>query len=79
MSQTCHVSLSTEGQDQVLTIPQNFALAGTEVMLRKEGQRIIIEPLLPNSLLALLTQLSDIEEEFPNVDAGLPPMDDVSM
>jgi antitoxin VapB len=79
MSQTRHVSLSTQGQDQVLTIPPEFAITGTEVILRKEGERLIIEPVLPSSLLALLTTLSDLEEDFPNVDEGLLPVDDVTL
>ncbi len=43
-------------------------------MLRKEGQWLIIEPIAPNSLLSLLVQLSEIEEDFPDVDEGLLPV-----
>ncbi|MGJ3244644.1 MAG: antitoxin [Elainellaceae cyanobacterium] len=52
-----HVSLLTNGQDQVLRIPREFALSGTEVLLHKEGQRLIIEPISPHSLLSLLATL----------------------
>lgn len=79
MSQTRHVFLSTQGQDQILTIPPEFAVTGTEVILRKEGERLIIEPISPSSLLALLTALSDLEEDFPNVDEGLLPVDDITL
>jgi antitoxin VapB len=37
MPNSCHVYLLAKGQDQVLTIPHEFALSGTEVLLRKEG------------------------------------------
>ncbi|MGB3533161.1 MAG: hypothetical protein WBA13_06550 [Microcoleaceae cyanobacterium] len=37
MPNSRHVSLLASGQDQVLTIPSEFALSDTEVMLRKQG------------------------------------------
>jgi antitoxin VapB len=72
-----HVSLQTSGQDQVLTIPAEFTLSGTEVLLRKEGHRLIIEPIPPNSLLSLLTMLQDVTDDFSDVDEGLLPLDDL--
>src|SRR5882757_9106061 len=35
--------------------------------MRKEGRRLIIEPIPPRSLLAVLATLSDLEEEFPPI------------
>lgn len=57
MPNSCYVSLAPNGQDQILTIPHEFALSSTEVSLRKEGQRLIIEPIPPRSLLSLLMTL----------------------
>ena len=74
-----HFSLHQNGTDQVLTIPPEFALSGTEVLLRKEGQRLIIEPLPSHSLLALLTTLQDIPEPFADIDEGLAPLDDINL
>jgi antitoxin VapB len=74
-----YIALQNSGQDQVLTIPHEFALSGTKVLIRKEGHRLIIEPISPNSLLALLTTLSDITDDFPDVDEGLLPPDDVTL
>ena len=62
------VSLYSTGEDQILTIPHEFMLPGTEVLLRKEGDRLIVEPIKPLSLLALLATLEDISDEFPDVD-----------
>jgi antitoxin VapB len=62
MQSSRQVSLLSNGQDQVLTIPQELALSGTEVLLRKEGQRLIIEPISPRSLLSLLATLQDISD-----------------
>jgi antitoxin VapB len=78
MQNSLHVSLLTSGQDQVLTIPHEFALSGTEVLLRKEGDRLIIEPVSSSSLLALLTTLQDITDNFSDVDKGLLPLDDIA-
>lgn len=69
------VSLITDGQDQFLTIPQEFALASTEVLLRKEGHRLIIEPIPSSSLLSVLSTLPDITDDFPDIDEGLLPLD----
>jgi antitoxin VapB len=61
-------TLLTNGQDQILTIPHEFALSSTEVSLRKEGQRLIIEPIQPRSLLPLLMTLQDIPDQFPDIN-----------
>lgn len=79
MQNSRHVSLLTKGQEQVLTIPHEFALSGTEVVLRKEGDRLIVEPIPANSLLALLTTLEDVTDDFPNIDEGLLPLDDITI
>jgi len=70
-----YISLTINGQDQVLTIPHEFALSSTEVLLRKEGQRLIIEPIPSNSLLSLLSTLSDITDDFPDIDDELVSLD----
>jgi antitoxin VapB len=72
-------TLLTNGQDQVLTIPHEFALSSTEVSLRKEGQRLIIEPISPGSLLSLLKTLPDITDQFPDIDEELLPLDDIML
>ncbi|NJL84470.1 MAG: AbrB/MazE/SpoVT family DNA-binding domain-containing protein [Chloroflexaceae bacterium] len=79
MQNSRHVSLLTSGQDQVLTIPHELALSSTEVLLRKEGHRLIIEPIPSSSLLSLLTTLQDITDNFPNIDEGLLPLDDITL
>lgn len=78
MQNSRHVSLLTSGQDQVLTIPHELALSVTEVLLRKEGPRLIIEPIPSSSLLFLLTTLQDITDDFPDIDEGLLSLDDIT-
>ena len=79
MEKLRHISLSNNGQDQVLIIPGEFALSATEVLLRQEGDRLIIEPIAPNSLLSLLTKLPDIPDDFPEIDDQLIPLDDITL
>lgn len=73
------VRLLHNGPNQVLNIPQEFELPSEEVMIRKDGNKLIIEPVQSLSLLALLSTLSPIEDEFPNIDAELLPLDDVDL
>jgi antitoxin VapB len=79
MQNSRYVSLLISGQEQILTIPPEFALSGTEVLLRKEGHRLVIEPIPSSSLLSLLTTLPDIMDNFPDIDEGLLPLDDTTL
>ena len=40
--------------------------------MRKDGDRLIIEPARPKSLLALLATFTPLDEEFPDIP-DLPP------
>lgn len=62
------VSLFRNGRNQALRIPRDMELPGDEAILRKEGDRLVIEPAQPASLLALLKTLSPIEEDFAEID-----------
>jgi antitoxin VapB len=59
------VKLFRNGRNQAVRIPREFELSGEEAILRKEGERLIIEPAPPRSLLALLATLQPIDDEFP--------------
>jgi antitoxin VapB len=73
------IELSHDGDRQALTIPQEFTLSSDHVYLRKDGDRLVIEPVQVRSLLALLKTLPDIEEEFPDVDSDLLPLDEIEL
>lgn len=79
MEVTRYVSLQTSEHEQTLKIPQEFTLPGTKVLLCKEGQRLIIEPVSPDPLLALLATLPDIDDEFPDTDEGLLPFEYITL
>ena len=72
-----HVKLFRNGRNQALRIPREFELEGDEAILRKEGDRLIIEPVRQGGLLSVLAGLKPLDEEFPDVDETLPPLDDV--
>jgi antitoxin VapB len=67
-----HVKLFKNGRSQSVRIPKGFELPGEDAIIRKDGERLIIEPAPPKSLLALLAKLAPIEEDFPPA-SDLPP------
>jgi antitoxin VapB len=47
--------------------------------MRKEGSRLIVEPVRKGRLLSLLVTLSPLDETFPGVDEDLPLLDDPAL
>jgi antitoxin VapB len=73
-------SLFRNGRNQALRIPKVFELPGDEVMIHREGNRLIIEPITKKrGLLETLAELQPIDEELPNVDEALLPLDDIEL
>lgn len=62
------VHLERVGRRQTLHIPREFELANDDAMIRKEGDRLIVDPIHKPSLLAVLATLEPIEKEFPSRD-----------
>ena len=62
-----HVKLFRNGRNQAVRIPREFELPGSDAVMRKEGNRLVIELALPKSLLAVLDQLTPIPEKFPAI------------
>jgi antitoxin VapB len=63
-----HVKLFKNGRNQAVRIPREFELPGEDAIIRKDGQRLIIEPAPPRSLLAILATLPTLDEEFPPIE-----------
>jgi antitoxin VapB len=72
MSPERHVKVFKNGRNQAVRIPREFEFPGEEAIMRKEGDRLIIEPAPPKSLLAVLATLRPLDEDFPPVP-DLPP------
>ncbi|WP_017661858.1 hypothetical protein [Baaleninema simplex] len=79
MQHSRHLSLSSNGQEQVLTIPPDLSLSSTEVLVRKVGDRLIVEPIPRDSLLSLLKTLPELTETWPDIDEGLLPLDNITL
>lgn len=77
MSQERRVRLFRNGRNQALRIPRDLELPGDEAILRREGDRLIVEPVVRRGLLALLATLDPIDDTFADPDEGLLPLDDV--
>jgi antitoxin VapB len=67
-----HVKLFRNGRNQAVRIPREFELPGEDAVMRKDGDRLIIEPAAPKSLLALLATLAPLDEEFPPIPDAAP-------
>ncbi|MBI4793267.1 MAG: AbrB/MazE/SpoVT family DNA-binding domain-containing protein [Deltaproteobacteria bacterium] len=66
-----HIRLFRNGTNQALRIPRDLELPGNEAVIRKEGDRLIVEAVKKPSLLALLATLPPLDEEFPDVEDPL--------
>ena len=72
-----HIRLFRNGTNQALRIPRDLELPGNEAVIRKEGDRLIVEAVKKPSLLALLTTLQPLDEEFPEMED--PPVNDCNV
>ncbi|HSU06245.1 MAG TPA: AbrB/MazE/SpoVT family DNA-binding domain-containing protein [Acetobacteraceae bacterium] len=72
MFPTRHVKLFRNGRNQAVRIPREFELPGEDAIVRKEGDRLIIESVPPNSLLALLATMKPLDEDFPSISDPAP-------
>jgi antitoxin VapB len=72
-----HIKLFKNGRNQAVRIPREFELPGEDAIIRREGDKLIIEAAPPQSLLALLAGLPPIDEDFPDIED--PPPSPVSL
>jgi antitoxin VapB len=80
MSTTRHVKLFRNGRNQAVRIPREFELVGKTATMRKQGERIIIEPVRSRkmkSLTELFASWAPLDEEFPEIPD--PPPEAVSI
>jgi len=61
------VKLFRNGRNQTVRIPSEFELPGKWATMRKEGDRLVIEPVQPKSLLTVLAALEPLDETFPPI------------
>jgi antitoxin VapB len=76
MTMERHVRLFRSGGNQALRIPSGFELPGMEVLLRKEGDRLIVEPAKRKALLNLLAGWEPLQNDLPQIEDAAPePVD----
>lgn len=74
------VSLFRNGKNQAVRIPRDFEMSTKEAKLTKEGDRLILEPVFEASpLLDVLSKLPSLQDDFPDVDSGLPALDEIEL
>lgn len=73
------VRLFRNGRNQALRIPRDLELAGDEALLRREGDRLIIEPIRKSGLLVALAEMEPLPIDFPDVDESLTELDEVEL
>jgi len=75
-----HVRLFRNGRNQALRIPRELELDADEAIVRKDGDRLIVEPVRRRpDLAALLAGWEPLDEILPDVDEGLLPLDEIRL
>ena len=69
--------LFRNNRSQAVRIPADFELPGDRVLIRRDGERLILEPLRARGLLGLLSSWEPIEESLPDPDDPPPGPEDV--
>ncbi|NOQ36969.1 MAG: AbrB/MazE/SpoVT family DNA-binding domain-containing protein [Methylococcaceae bacterium] len=72
-----HVNLFRNGRNQAIRIPRDFELEGTEAIIRKEGNKLIIEAVKKKSLKQVLASLPTLDEEFPEIVDSMVEAEDI--
>jgi antitoxin VapB len=79
MNESRPVKLFRDGPEQAVHIPREFELPGTDAVMRKQGDSLIIEPKKTekkDSLKALLASWEPLDEEWPDIpDLPADPVD----
>lgn len=76
MSTERQVKIFKNGRNQAVRIPREFELRTQDAVMRKEGEKLIIEPVPQKSLLRVLATLKPLSEDFPPVSDSPPdPVD----
>ncbi|WP_420959709.1 antitoxin [Brucella sp. IR073] len=73
--------LFRNNKSQAVRIPADFELPGDRVLIHRDGDRLIIEPVHRKSLLEVLAELQPLgpEDQFPDIDDTLLPAKEIDL
>ena len=73
--------LFRNNKSQAFRIPADFEMPGDRVLIHRDGDRLILEPVRRKSLLAVLAELTPLgpEDQFPDIDDSLLPLREVDL
>jgi antitoxin VapB len=60
MTDQRHVKIFRSGRSQTVRIPVEFELPGDKAIMYRDGDRLVIEPVLKRGLLALLRTMKPL-------------------
>ena len=69
--------LFRNNRSQAVRIPADFELPGDRVLIRRDGERLILEPVRSRGLSGLLASWEPLEESLPDPDDPPPAPRDV--
>jgi len=76
MTDERHVRLFRNGRNQAVRIPREFEFDGEEVILRKEGDRLVLESIRTGKLLSVFRAFGPLTVPLPDIDDELPTLDE---
>jgi antitoxin VapB len=73
--------LFRNNKSQAVRIPADFELPGDRVLIHRDGDRLIIEPVRRQNLLEVLAGLEPLgpDDQFPDIDETLLPAKDIDL
>lgn len=74
---TREARLFRNNRSQAVRIPADFELPGDRVVIRRDGDRLILEPVRPRGLLGLIAGWDALEEDLPEIDDCPPAPEDI--
>ncbi len=63
-----HAALFRNGRNQAVRIPREFEMEGSEVLIRKDGDSLVLTPVRRNKLRDLLASWEPLDAVLPEVE-----------
>ena len=80
-SSSREAKLFRNNRSQAVRIPADFELPGTSVMIHRDGDRLVIEPVRRKNLCEVLAGLEPLarDDAFPDIDDDLLSVRDIEL